>query len=119
MQALYEDLLPVFLALRILHIRILHVRILMLIDGTGNDDTGEGGMPSLDEITEMCHQALDTGMELAEEGRISEGALLALGNHLQQVMQDAQNLGPEAPATPTYGNEDDADEEVIDEGTLP
>ena len=94
----------------------LHLRLL------GNDDTGDGGMPSLDEITEMCHQALDTGMKLAEQGGMNEDFLLEWSNHLKQVFKDAeryhQNLGPEAPPTPTYGNEEDA-EEIIDEGTLP
>ena len=61
-------------------------------------------------------------MELAEEGVIDEGTLLALSNQLKLYVKAAeryyQNLGPEAPATPTYGNEEDA-EEIIDEGTLP
>ena len=89
---------------------------------TGNDDIGEGAMPSLDEITEVCHRTLSNAMELAEEGRINEGTLLALSNHLKLCMEAAkiyyQNLGPAAPATPTYGNEED-EEEIIDEGTLP
>ena len=79
-------------------------------------------MNSLDEIKETCHKILFEAMELAEKGRITEAFLLEWSNHLKEVIKDAeryhQNLGPEAPATPTYGNEEDA-EEIIDEGTLP